>query len=220
MRPAAGHPSVLLALLLLPPLARAEEPAAAAPAPPVEATRPAAPPAAGPPAPGPGEEPPPPGATPAAPAAEAAPSQKGFALLGGWGYYETLHAGLSWHIDDRAALALFGGGGLAGGATTAEVGLGFWHALGGPALGLEKGWDLKALYWTRSDSSYDWQILSMVFGGYVSKQIDPRLTFRLDAGVALNATLASDRKQNTEFGSPTRWNASICLDVLYRLGAR
>ena len=46
------------------------------------------------------------------------------------------------------------------------------------------------------------------------------LALALDAGVAFTFALESDRKQNFTFGSPTRWNGSVCLEISYRLGAR
>jgi len=146
----------------------------------------------------------------------APPSMKGGALHAGWGYYEVTHLGLAYHVDDRAAFELFGGAGLAGSARTMSLGAAFSHALGGPIWTVEWGWDLKAIYWTQSDTNYDWKNVSLVLGGYLTKEIDPQFWLRLDAGVALSGALDSTRKQNENFAHPTRWNGSVCLDVVYR----
>jgi len=147
--------------------------------------------------------------------AEAPPSMKG-GLHVGWGYYEAAHLGLSYHVDDRAAFELFGGAGLSGSARTMALGGSFAHALGRPIWTMEWGWDLKAVYWTQSDPNYDWKNLSMVLGGYLAKEIDTQLWLRLDAGVALTGALDSSRKQDLNFAHPTRWNGSVCLDLVYR----
>ncbi|BDG05609.1 hypothetical protein [Anaeromyxobacter oryzae] len=195
--PASPIPAVLVLLLAPAAAARAQEPTA----PPVET--PAVPPASS--------------AAPAAPA-EAPATRKGFAVQGGWGYYEVTHVGVSYHLDERAAVALFGGYGVAGGAHTTTIGATFSHALFRPFWTLEPGWDLKAIYWTRSDPSYDWTNLSFVLGAYLAKALGPRLRLALDGGVALTGVLESDRKQNFDFGHPTRWNGSVCVEISYRLG--
>lgn len=138
-------------------------------------------------------------------------------MQAGWGYYEALHLGVSYHPDDRAAFALFGGYGVAE-AQTVTIGLSFAHALFGPLWTLQPGWNVKAIYWTRSDSNYDWTNLSFVVGAYVAKDLGQRLRVALDGGVALTAALESTRKQNFNFGHPERWNGSVCLEISYRLG--
>jgi hypothetical protein len=149
---------------------------------------------------------------------DASASRKGFAVHAGWGYYEVTHLGASYHVDERAAFALFGGYGVAGGARTATIGASFAHALFGPLWTLEPGWNLKAIYWTRSDPNYDWRNLSFVLGAYVAKDLGERVRLALDGGVALTAALESDRKQDFNFGHPSRWNGSVCLEMSYRLG--
>ncbi len=165
----------------------------------------------------------PPAPTPAPSAVDAAPgapvaSSKGFALQVGWGYYEVTHLGASYRFDERAALSLFGGYGLAGGATTVTGGISFAHALFQPFWTLQPGWDVKAIYWTRSDGNYDWKALSLVGGLYLAKDLGPRLRLALDAGAAWTGVLQSDRKQDYNFGFPERWNGSVCLEISYRLG--
>ncbi len=178
------------------------------------AAEPAAPPA--PDAPGP---PPTPATSAAAPIAAPAPSVKDrFAVEVGWGYYEVAHAGVAYHFNSRAALDVFGGGGLAWDAKTLSFGAGFRHHVGPPFWTVQAGWDVKALYWTQSDANYDWKNVSLVLGAYAVRELDRRLSLKLDAGVALTGALESDRKQNENFASPQRWNASVCLELVYRLG--
>jgi hypothetical protein len=169
------------------------------------------------PAPAPAEEPAE-AAGPAAQPAVALPSRKGFALQAGWGYYELAHVGVSYHTSERAAFELFGGAKLDGDAKAWALGAGFFHALGKPLGTMEWGWDVKGLYWSQSDSDYDWKILTLVFGGYLVKDLDPRFALKLDAGVSYSGALESDRKQNLDFGHPTNWNGSVCLELVYRLG--
>lgn len=158
-------------------------------------------------------------ASPAVPAqAQPTPWQKKLSVELGWGYYEVVHAGIAWHVTERAALDLFGGGGLAWDARTISLGAGFRHHVGKPFRAVQAGWDLKALFWTQSDANYDWKNFSMVLGAYAVRDLDRRLSLKLDAGVALTAALDSDRKQNETFGSPQRWNGSVCLELVYRLG--
>ncbi len=183
----------------------------------IAAAEPAAEPAAAPATetPAPAAVPP---ATPTA-APPAAPSVKErFAVEVGWGYYEVSHAGVAYHFNDRAALDLFAGGGLAWDAKTLSFGAGFRHHVGPPFWTIQAGWDVKALYWTQSDANYDWKSMSFVLGAYAVRDLDRRLSLKLDAGVALTGALESDRKQNENFGSPQRWNASVCLELVYRLG--
>jgi hypothetical protein len=138
-------------------------------------------------------------------------------MQAGWGYYEATHLGVSYHLDERAALALFGGYGVAE-AQTVTLGAAFSHALFGPLWTLQPGWNLKAIYWTRSDANYDWKNLSLVLGAYVAKDLGDRLRLALDAGAVFTAALQSDRKQDFTFGHPQRWNGSVCLEASYRLG--
>jgi hypothetical protein len=156
--------------------------------------------------------------TPTAAAAADTSWKERFSVELGWGYYEVTHAGLAYHFTDRAALDVFAGGGLAWDAKTISAGLGFRHHVGGPIKTIQAGWDVKALYWTQSDANYEWKNMSFVLGAYAVRELDRRLSLKLDAGVALTAALESDRKQNENFGSPQRWNASICLELVYRLG--
>ncbi len=162
-------------------------------------------------------------ATPAAssvhPAATQPSWKERFSVEVGWGYYEVTHAGVAWHVTDRAALDLFGGGGLAWDAKTVSLGLGYRHHIGPRFWTVQAGWDLKALYWTQSDSNYDWKNMSVVFGGYVVRDLDRRLAIKVDTGAALSFALQSDRKQNQEFGSPQRWNGTVCVELVYRLGS-
>jgi hypothetical protein len=174
----------------------------AVPIPPAAATPPAVPP-------------------PPAPLDAAEPVGKGFSLLAGWGYYEEVHLGAAYHFTDRAAGEIFGGGGgFTGGAKTTALGAAFSHAIGAPVWGMGWGWDAKALYWTRSDPNYDWTMLSLLGGAYLSRSLARDLTARVDAGVAFTLASQSDRKQNENFGHPQRWNGSVCVDLLYRFGAR
>jgi hypothetical protein len=152
------------------------------------------------------------------PPAAPAPWQRSFSAEVGWGYYEVAHVGVAWHVSDRAALDLFGGGGLAWDAKTISVGAGYRHHVGKPFWTVQAGWDLKALYWTQSDANYDWKTFTMVLGAYAERDLDSRLSLKLDAGVALTGALSSDRKQNENFASPQRWNGSVCLELVYRLG--
>jgi opacity protein-like surface antigen len=158
-----------------------------------------------------------PAAVPATPAATAPAPAKPFSLEAGWGYYEVSHVGAAWHMTDRAALDLFGGYGFLGEGQKASLGLGFRHLVGKPLKAMPWGWDLKALYWTQSDSNYDWKMFSLVLGGYLVRDLNPRLALKLDAGVALSGALESTRKQDVEFGHPQRWNGSVCLEAVYRL---
>ncbi len=157
-------------------------------------------------------------ATPASPAAVEPSWKERFSVEVGWGYYEVSHAGVAWHVTDRGALDLFGGGGLAWDAKTLSVGLGFRHDIGGKLWTVQAGWDLKAIYWTQSDANYDWKSFSAVLGAYAVRELDNRLALKLDAGVALSGALQSDRKQDVNFGNPKRWNGSVCLELVYRLG--
>lgn len=152
--------------------------------------------------------------------AAAEPSWKNrFSVEVGWGYYEVTHVGVGWHLADTAVLDLFAGGGLAWDARTVSVGLGFRHDLFPRFWNVQAGWDVKTLYWTQSDSSYDWKNMSVVFGGYVVRELDSRLAIKVDGGAALSFALQSDRKQNQTFGSPQRWNGSVCVELVYRLGS-
>ncbi len=152
------------------------------------------------------------------PAAAETSWKERFAVEVGWGYYEVTHAGVAWHMTDRAVLDLTAGGGLAWDAKTVSAGLGFRHDVGGRFWTVQAGWDLKALYWTQNDSNYDWKNLTFVLGPYVTRELDSRLALKLDAGVALSMALDSNRKQDVNFGNPQRWNGSVCLELVYRLG--
>lgn len=207
-----------LILLAWPVAAAAQDPAPAGAAPDVAAP-PAAAVAGAPPAAPPAAEVAA-GTPPAAAPSGAATARKPFSLQVGWGYYEVLHAGATWHVTERAALELFGGAGFVRGDETGAVGLGFRHAIGKPIKGTPWGWDLKALFWTASDSDYDWKMFTLIAGVYAVRELDSRLSVKLDAGVALTGALESDRKQNEDFASPRRWNGSVCLELVYRLGAR
>jgi hypothetical protein len=154
----------------------------------------------------------------AGPPAGAPATRKGFALLAGWGYYEVSHLGVSYHANERAAFALFGGYGVGRSEQGATVGAVFSHALFGPLRTLQPGWNLKAIYWRQSDDYYRWQDLSIVLGAYLEKDLGRGLRLALDGGVALTFALESDRQQDFTFGSPTRWNGSVCLEISYRLG--
>jgi hypothetical protein len=189
-----GRASALLVLLASPLLARAAEASAEA------------------------VSPPPPAPAAAAPVAEV--SRKGFHAEVGWGYYEVLHVGVAYHVNDDAAFDLFGGLGPGGGARTGTVGLGFRQALWSPVREMPWGLSLKALYWRQSDSNYDWDNMSVVLGAFIERDLDRRLSLKLDGGAALSFALQSDRKQNQQFGTPQRWNGSVCLELVYRLGAR
>ncbi|MGC4000181.1 MAG: hypothetical protein QM767_23190 [Anaeromyxobacter sp.] len=183
------------------PAARADEPA----------TPPADPPAAAPaPAPAPGQ--------PATPLAAPAVVRRGWAALGGVGFYEVIHAGASYHLDERAAFEGLVGFGFTGNSHSTSLGLAFAHALGERIKTLEWGWDLKALYWTESDPNYDWKNMSIIAGGYLVKDLDARFSLKLDAGVAFSFALDSHRKQDDNFAHPTHWNPSLCLDLVYRFG--
>jgi hypothetical protein len=172
---------------------------------------------AGPPAPGPAV---PAAPTTAGPPAEASAVTKRFSVTAGWGYYEVSHVGAAYHFSERAALALFGGYGVGPSDQGVTIGTAFSHALFGPIWGFQPGWDVKAIYWTQSDENYDWKNLSLVLGPRLEADLGNGLRFALDAGVALSFALESDRKQDFTFGSPTRWNGSVCLEIGYRLGGR
>ncbi len=148
------------------------------------------------------------------------PSRKGFAIEAGLGKYEALHAGVAYHVTESAAFELFGGGGAQGYTTTASIGAGYSHALGRPIWTVEWGFDVKALYWTQSDPNYAWKMMSVVLGGFLVKDLERTVALKLDAGVALSGALQSDRKQDLNFAHPTRWNGSVCLELVYRLGGR
>ena len=152
------------------------------------------------------------------PAAEPALSARRFALQAGWGYYEVSHLGVAYHVDPRASVALFGGYGTGGSADTVTVGASFSHALFGPVATLQPGWDLKAIYWTRSDPNYDWKVASFVLGAYLAKDLTDRVRLALDGGVALSVALESTRKQDFNFGHPQRWTGSVGVEASYRLG--
>jgi hypothetical protein len=144
-------------------------------------------------------------------------SRKGFALTAGWGYYEVTHVGVSYRLE-TAAFALFGGYGAADDADTVTVGASFSHDLFDRVWSLQPGWNLKAIYWTRSDADYDWKNLTLVLGAYLAKDLGRNLRLALDGGVALTGALESERKQDYDFGHPERWNGSVCLEISYRLG--
>jgi hypothetical protein len=57
-----------------------------------------------------------------------------------------------------------------------------------------------------------------VAGGYLVRDLAPKVALRLDAGLAFSGALQSDRKQDLNFAHPTRWNGSVCLELVYRLG--
>lgn len=162
------------------------------------------------------------GPAPAAPsttaAAPAVPWWTRVDLRAGWGYYEAFHAGVAYRVTERAALELFGGGGAQGYTTRGSLGVAFSHAIGRPRWMVQPGWDLKTIFWTQDDPNYDWKFLSVVLGGYLVGELDPRVAVKLDAGVALSGALESDRKQNENFGHPRRWNGTVCLELVYRLG--
>jgi hypothetical protein len=144
------------------------------------------------------------------------PPRAGWGLHAGFGYYEAVHAGVSYHVDPRAAFFALGGVDRFGDGKGYSAGAGFAHALGSPVLGAEWGWQLKAVYWTQSDPNYDWKNMSLVAGGYLVRELAPHVSAQLDGGVSLNWSLQSDRKQDIEFGHPTRWNGSLCLELVYR----
>ncbi|HET8541129.1 MAG TPA: hypothetical protein VFL83_14740 [Anaeromyxobacter sp.] len=189
----------VIALLLAPAaVGRAEDPAAPAPVP--EAAAPSGTIATAPP--------------------EPAVAWSRFSVHAGWGYYEVSHAGASYHLGPRAALGLFGGWGLGRSEQDGTLGVSYAHAVLAPAWGWQPGWAAKAIYWTQSDPNYDWKNLSLVLGPRFVADFGDGLRLALDAGVALTFALESDRKQEFNFGSPTRWNGSVCLEIEYRLGGR
>jgi hypothetical protein len=152
--------------------------------------------------------------TPAAPASA-------WSAEAGWGYYEEAHLGASYHFDERAVLGLLGGyGGLFGGEKTWTLGAAFSHALFDPLWKVQPGVALKVLYWTQSDDLYDWKNLTLVLGPRLETDLGKGVRLALDAGVAFTVALETDRKQDFTFGSPTRWNGSVCLEISYRFGAR
>lgn len=158
----------------------------------------------------------------AAPPAEPSPTaprpgwRGGLEGVAGWGYYERFHVALAL-ASPVATLGVLGGTNLgAGGATIWSTGLFYSHALHQPVGIFEGGFDAKALYWTRSDPDYDWKLLTLIAGGYLAKELQPALSLVLDAGLAYTLTIDTVRKQNVNFAYPTRWNASVCVELRYR----
>ncbi len=137
----------------------------------------------------------------------------------GVGYYERLHVGVAYAPSGRSAIGLFGGSDFGLGTDTNwDLGLSYAHAVGRPISQVQLGWDAKAIYWQQANPDYDWKMMSLVGGAYLAREVHPGLTIAVDAGVALNFSLATTRKQNVNYEYPTRWNGSVCLELRYALG--
>ncbi len=134
----------------------------------------------------------------------------------GVGYYERLHIGAAYAPSARSAVGLFGGSDFGLGAdTTWDLGLSYAHAVGRPVEQIQVGWDAKAIYWQQSSPDYAWKMMSLVGGAYLAREVRRGLTIAVDAGVALNFSLDTTRKQNVNYEYPTRWNGSVCLELRY-----
>jgi hypothetical protein len=139
-------------------------------------------------------------------------------VTGGVGYYEQVHLGASYRWNERGAVSLFGGVGVGNSDQGATIGAAVSHDLFGPLGTLQPGVSFKTIYWQQSDEFYDWKNLSLVLGPSLSTDLGNGVRVALDAGVALTFALESNRTQDFTFGSPTRWNGSVCLEISYRLG--
>jgi hypothetical protein len=207
-----GRPRGLLLALLLPTLALAEAPSdrPAAAAPTAGAAETATAPAATstatpPPAPCPPQNPPP---TP------------GVDVVLGAGYFEALHVGAAWHVNPNHTLGLFAGTNF--GVPPANVntlGLDWRYRLDRDLGGLAPSLLLRALYWTQQDEFYHWKLLSAEVGGSLTREIAPGTSVSLDAAAVRTFVLESDRLQDSSFGSPSKWNATLCLSISHRLAS-
>ena len=156
-----------------------------------------------------------PAAIPQSPVADQA-WRRGWQGTVGVGYYERLHVGVAYAPSARSAVGLFGGSDFGLGTdTTWDLGLSYAHAVGRPMEQVQIGWDAKAIYWQQSNPDYDWKMMSLLGGAYLAREVHPGLTIAVDAGVALNFSLATTRKQNVNYEYPTRWNGSVCLELRY-----
>jgi hypothetical protein len=158
-------------------------------------------------------------AAPAAtlPASDAPAWHRGYVGTIGVGYYERVHVGAALELSPRSSIGLFGGTDFGlGDDSNWAVGLSYAHALRQVAGRFELGLDGKAVYWAQSNPDYDWQMMSLIFGAYLSRELRPGLKLGIDGGVALNFSLGTERKQNVNYEYPTRWNGSVCLELRYR----
>jgi hypothetical protein len=192
----------LLLALLLPTLALAEPPPATAnPADAPAATATATPP----PAPCPPQNPPP---TP------------GLDVILGAGYFEALHAGAAWHVNPNHTLGLFAGTNF--GVPPANVntlGLDWRYRLDRDLGGLAPALLVRTLYWTQQDDLYHWTLLSAEVGGSLTRELAPGTSLTLDVAAVRTFVIESDRQQDSSFGSPAKWNATVCLSISRRLSS-
>lgn len=134
----------------------------------------------------------------------------------GVGYYERVHLGFAYRPGPATSIGAFAGSDFGlGDDLTWAVGLSYARALRRFAGRFEVGLDGKALYWGRSSDDYAWDMVTLVAGPYVAREIAPGITLALDGGVALSFSIDADRKQNLTYEYPTRWNGSVALALRY-----
>jgi hypothetical protein len=202
--------------------ARADEAPGAPPAAPAPGPVQAEPPV--PPSPGPvqAEQAAAPAAAPtqAEPPAAPPPRPATLSVLGGAGLYESLHAGLEYHTSGHNGFELFIGSNFGiPEAAVNTLGASWRHDLSWKGLGLDPAILVRAITWTSRDDLYHWKLLSLVLGGSLSKEIAPGTTIRFDAGAVYTHAIESDRQQDQSFGSPTKWNATLCISISHVLKA-
>jgi hypothetical protein len=143
--------------------------------------------------------------------------RRGYQAIFGVGYYERVHAGVAYDLSRTSSLGLFAGTDFGlGDDSTWSVGLSYGHALRKLPERFELGLVGKAVYWQQSSPDYDWQMMSLVLGASVARELSPGLALALEGGAALSFSLATERKQNVNYEYPTRWNGSVSLALRCR----
>jgi hypothetical protein len=161
---------------------------------------------------------PPPAAAPCPP--QNPPPTPGLDLVLGAGYFEALHVGAAWHVNPHHTVGLFAGTNF--GVPPSNVntlGLDWRYRLDRDLGGLAPALLVRALYWTQKDELYRWSLLSAELGGSLTRQVAPGTSVTLDAAAVRTFVMESDRLQDSSFGSPAKWNATVCLSISHRLAS-
>ena len=148
------------------------------------------------------------------------PGPASLEVRAGAGFYESVHAGLTFRTGGRHAFGAFVGSNF--GLPESNVntlGLDWRYGLDRPWFGFDAALLARLVAWTSRDDLYAWTLLSAVAGATLSREVGPGLTVALDAGLVRTFTLESDRHQDTTFGSPTPWNVTACVSISQRLAA-
>lgn len=149
-------------------------------------------------------------------------AQDRFSFSTGYGYYETINAGVNWHWSEKSSMGIYAGTNFGlNDRRIRSIGVDYSRIYPNELFWkLRPGFSLQGQYWSQDDENYWFGNVALLMHGVLQYPISQTLQVNLEGGGVLNYATDTDRKQNTTAGFPKRWNGNVAIGIIYQLNRK